>query len=237
MAIAEVKAKTSPKEVIEKARDAGIKIVDYKFVDLPGMWQHFSVPLSELKEDVFSEGVGFDGSSIRGFQKIHESDMLLLPDPDSAIVDPACSIPTLSIVCDVAQPGKLEPYTRDPRYVGKKAEAFLRDSGIATTAYFGPEVEFYIFNDVRFDQNAHCGYYFIDSDEGIWNSGKNGTGPNLGYRPRHKEGYFPVPPSDKLQDLRSEIVLAMIEAGINIEVHHHEVGTAGQTEIDMRFKT
>src|SRR5439155_14919180 len=163
--------------------------------------------------------------------------MLLLPDPDTAIVDPGCSIPTLSVVCDVAQPGKLEPYTRDPRYVGKKAEAFLRDSGIATTAYFGPEVEFYIFNDIRFDQTANSGYYYIDSDEGIWNSGRNGTGQNLGFRPRHKEGYFPVPPTDKLQDLRSEIVLAMIEAGIEVEVHHHEVGTAGQTEIDMRFKT
>ena len=229
--------KTSPKEVIERAREAGIKIVDFKFVDLPGMWQHFSIPLSELKESLFREGIGFDGSSIRGFQKIHESDMLLLPDPDTAFIDPACSIPTLSLICDVAQPGTLEPYTRDPRYVGKKAEAFLRASGIATTAYFGPEVEFYIFNDIRFDQNAHSGYYFIDSEEGIWNSGKNGSSPNLGYRPRHKEGYFPVPPSDKLQDLRSEIVLAMIEAGIEVEVHHHEVGTAGQTEIDMRFKT
>jgi glutamine synthetase len=228
--------RTSPREVIEKARAAGVKIVDYKFVDLPGMWQHFSVPLSELKESVFGDGVGFDGSSIRGFQKINESDMLLLPDPDTAIVDPACKIPTLSLVCDVAQPGTLAPYTRDPRYVGKKAEAFLRESRIATTAYFGPEVEFYIFNSLRFDQNAYSGYYFIDSEEGIWNSGQNGSA-NLAFRPRHKEGYFPVPPSDKLQDLRSEIVLAMIEAGIDIEVHHHEVGTAGQTEIDMRFDT
>jgi glutamine synthetase len=237
MVVAEPRAKTSPREVIERAREAGIKIVDYKFIDLPGLWQHFSVPVSELTEDAFGEGVGFDGSSIRGFQKIHESDMLLVPDPDTAIVDPACSIPTLSLICDVAQPGKLEPYTRDPRYVGKKAEAFLRESGIATTAYFGPEVEFYIFNDIRFDQTANSGYYYIDSDEGIWNSGRNGSVQNLGFRPRHKEGYFPVPPTDKLQDLRSEIVLAMIAAGIEVEVHHHEVGTAGQTEIDMRFKT
>src|SRR5919198_1888542 len=149
----------TPKDVIKLAKDKGAKIVDLRFIDVPGLWQHFSIPLSELTEELFAEGIGFDGSSIRGFQKIHESDMLLVPDPDTAIVDPACQIPTLSLICDVAQPGgKLEPYTRDPRYVGKKAEAFLRDSGIATTAYFGPEVEFYIFNNIRFDQNAFSGY-------------------------------------------------------------------------------
>src|SRR5207248_10215842 len=196
----EVRAKTSPKEVIERARESGIKIVDYKFVDLPGMWQHFSVPLSELTEGVFSEGIGFDGSSIRGFQKIHESDMLLLPDPDTAFLDPACSIPTLSVICDVTQPGGTgERYSRDPRFIAKKAEAFLTQSGIATTAYFGPELEFYIFNSIRFGQDQRSGFYEIDSEEGIWNSGKN-SAPNLGYRPRYKEGYFPVPPMDKLQD-------------------------------------
>src|SRR5438552_5762144 len=183
---------STPAEVLKLVKDKDLKIVDVKFVDLPGTWQHFSIPATELSEDTFEEGLGFDGSSIRGFQKIHESDMLLIPDPETAVVDPACSIPTLSLICDVAQPGKLEPYTRDPRYVGKKAEAFLRESGIATTAYFGPEVEFYIFNDIRFDQTANSGYYFIDSDEGIWNSGRNGSIQNLGFRPRHKEGYFPV---------------------------------------------
>jgi glutamine synthetase len=236
--VVEASAATSPRAVIEKARETGIKMVDFKFVDLPGLWQHFSIPLDQLTESVFTEGIGFDGSSIRGFQKINESDMLLFPDPETAITDPALNVPTLSIVCDVRQPGAGEPYTRDPRYVAKKAEQYLRDSGIATTAYFGPEVEFYIFNDIRFDQTPNSGYYYIDSDEGIWNSGKpsNGTA-NLGYRPRYKEGYFPVPPMDKLQDLRSEIVLAMQEAGIEVEVHHHEVGTAGQTEIDMKYQT
>jgi glutamine synthetase len=229
-------AAPSPADVIRRAKEAGVQIVDVRFTDLPGTWQHFSVPLKELTEHVFSEGLGFDGSSIRGFQAINESDMLLLPDPTSAFVDPCLQVPTLSLTCDILDPVTGEPYTRDPRYVARKAEAFLKKSGVATTAYYGPEAEFYIFNSVRFDQNAHEGYYHIDSEEGIWNSGANGT-PNLGHRPRHKEGYFPVPPVDRLQDLRSKIVLAMIASGIEVEVHHHEVGTAGQTEIDMRFNT
>jgi glutamine synthetase len=229
-----VAPKTSPKEVISRAKEQGVKIVDFRFTDLPGTWQHFSVPLKELTEDLFAEGIGFDGSSIRGFQKIHESDMLLFPDPDTAIVDPCLEVPTLSIICDIKDPIRRMPYSRDPRYVAKKAEAFLRDSGVADISYWGPEAEFYIFNSVRYDQNAHEGYYHIDSIEGIWNSGQNGL-PNLGFRPRYKEGYFPTPPVDKLQDLRSRITLALMEAGIDVEVHHHEVGTAGQTEIDMRF--
>ena len=223
-------------EVIRRAKEAGVQMVDVKFTDLPGTWQHFSVPLKELTESVFTEGLGFDGSSIRGFQAINESDMLLMPDPASAFVDPCLQVPTLSLTCDIVDPVTGEAYTRDPRFVARKAEAFLKKSGVATTAYYGPEAEFYIFNSVRFDQNAHEGYYHIDSEEGIWNSGANGA-PNLGHRPRHKEGYFPVPPVDKLQDLRSKIVLAMMAAGIDVEVHHHEVGTAGQTEIDMRFGT
>jgi glutamine synthetase len=227
---------SSVDEVLAFARESGVKMVDFKFTDLPGSWQHFSIPTQELTGALFREGIGFDGSSIRGFQKIHESDMLLLPDASTAFLDPACAVPTLSLICDIVQPGERKPYSRDPRYVARKAEQYLTDSGIATTAYFGPEVEFYIFNSLRFDQNAHSGYYFIDSDEGIWNSGLNGT-PNLAYRPRHKEGYFPTPPVDKLQDLRSEIALAMMEAGIHIEVQHHEVGTAGQAEIDMRYDT
>src|SRR2546427_4246488 len=162
--------------------------------------------------------------------------MLLMPDPASAFVDPCLQVPTLSLTCDVVDPITREPYSRDPRYVARKAEAFLKKSGVATTAYFGPEAEFYIFNSVRFDQNAHEGYYHIDSEECICNSGSNGTA-NRGHSPRHKEGYFPLPPTDRLQDLRSKIMLAMIASGIEVEVHHHEVGTAGQTEIDMRYST
>jgi glutamine synthetase len=237
MAIDEkVAAQVSPREVIARAVERGVKIVDLRFTDLPGTWQHFSIPISELTEDLFVEGIGFDGSSIRGFQQIHESDMLLFADASTAVVDPCLEVPTLSLICDIKDPLKREDYSRDPRFIARKAEAHLRQSGVADTSYWGPEAEFYIFNSARFDQNAHSGYYFIDSEEGIWNSGANST-PNLAFRPRHKEGYFPVPPVDKLQDLRSRIVLAMIEAGIDIEVHHHEVGTAGQTEIDMRFDT
>ncbi|HEY2702147.1 MAG TPA: type I glutamate--ammonia ligase [Candidatus Dormibacteraeota bacterium] len=230
-------SKVSPKQVISDAKKAGVKMIDFRFVDLPGTWQHFSIPVGELTEDLFAEGIGFDGSSIRGFQKIHESDMLLFPDPSTATVDPCLEVPTMWIICDIKDPIRREPYSRDPRYIARKAEAYLRETGIADTSYWGPEAEFYIFNSIRFDQNAHEGYYFIDSEEGIWNSGRNGSQPNLGYLPRHKEGYFPVPPVDKLQDLRSRITLALLDSGVPIEVHHHEVGTAGQTEIDMRFDT
>ena len=228
------KSKTKPNEVIRNAKDLGIKIVDLRFADLLGSWQHFSIPVGELTEELFTEGIGFDGSSIRGFQKIYESDMLLFPDAGRTFVDSTLEIPTLAIVCDIKDPLTLADYSRDPRYVARKAEEYLRSTGIADTSYWGPELEFYIFNSVRFDQNTHEGYYHIDSDEGIWNTGKNGTA-NLGFRPKLKQGYFPTPPIDKLQDLRSKIVLALIDAGVQIEVHHHEVGTAGQTEIDMRF--
>jgi len=227
----------SPDDVIRKARDAGVQMLDVRFCDLPGQWQHFSMPIKELQADIFSDGLGFDGSSIRGFQAINESDMLLMPDAASAFVDPCLKVPTMALVCDVVDPVTGHRYSRDPRYVAYKAEEYLVKSGIATTSYWGPEAEFYIFNSVRFDQNAHEGYYHIDSEEGIWNSGSNGGQPNMGHRPRHKEGYFPVPPVDKLQDLRSKITLALEAAGIDVEVHHHEVGTAGQTEIDMRFGT
>jgi glutamine synthetase len=226
--------RTSPGEVLDRARAAGVKVVDIRFVDLPGTWQHFSVPLSSFEEDAFTEGLGFDGSSIRGFQTINESDMLLIPDPDSATVDPILQIPTLYLVCNVVDPLTRESYSRDPRFIAQKAEAHLVQTGIADISYWGPEAEFYVFNSLRFDQNAYSGYYFIDSEEGVWNSGAN-TSPNLAYRPRFKEGYFPVPPTDKLQDLRSEIMLKMIDAGIDVEVQHHEVGTAGQAEIDLRF--
>ena len=219
-----------------------IQIVDLKFNDLPGLWQHFSIPVSELTDiddpvnSIWSEGIGFDGSSIRGFQKIQESDMILMLDPKTAIVDPACEIPTLSIICDIYDPLTKQPYTRDPRYVAKKAAEYLRKTGIADKSFWGPEMEFFIFNDIRFDQTENAGYYFIDSTEGEWNSGKD-EGPNLGYKPRYKEGYFPVPPHDSMQDLRSEIILTMINCGIPVEVHHHEVATGGQAEIDMKFDT
>src|SRR5574341_100541 len=229
------RALATPKEVIAFAREQGLKIVDFKFVDLPGTWQHFSATLDELTEDLFAEGIGFDGSSIRGFQAIHESDRLLIPDSATAVVDAACSVPTLSLVCNVFDPITKEPYSRDPRYIAQKAEAYLKKTGIGDTSYWGPEAEFFIFDNVRFDQNQYSGFYAVDSEEGIWNSGANGTQPNLGHRPRWKEGYFPVAPADTLQDLRSEIVLKLAEAGIPVEVHHHEVATAGQCEIDMRF--
>ncbi len=227
---------TDPQAVIAFARDQGIKIVDFRFTDLLGKWQHFSIPTQELSESIFSEGIGFDGSSIQGFQHIHESDMLLIPDPRTAFVDPVLEVPTLSLICDIRDPVTKARYSRDPRFVASKAEEFLRMSGIADTSYWGPECEFYIFNSIRFDQGVNEGYYHIDSIEGIWNSGKN-SAPNLAFRPRLKEGYFPAPPVDKLQDLRSRITLALGEAGIDVEVHHHEVGTAGQTEIDMRYDT
>ena len=226
----------SVSDVITLAKEQDVKILDLKFMDLPGMWQHFSLPVSGLKEDLFEEGIGFDGSSIRGFQAIHESDMLLFPDPVTAFIDPGCQIPTLSLICNIKDPLTLENYTRDVRHIAQKAEAYLKSTGIADTCYWGPEAEFYIFNSIRYDQNQHSGYYFVDSVEGSWNTGSDEQ-PNLGFKPRYKEGYFPVPPSDKLQDIRSEIVLKMIECGIDVEVHHHEVGTGGQGEIDMRFDT
>src|SRR5438132_1019841 len=196
-------SRTSPREVLERAKAEGVEVVDVRFVDLPGTWQHFSLPLGELEVDSFKDGLGFDGSSIRGFQSIDESDMLLIPDPDSATIDPVLSHKTLFLICDVVDPITRQPYSRDARFIAKKAEEHLRRTGIADVSYWGPEAEFYLFNSLRFDQNAHSGYYYIDSEEGIWNSGKNSE-PNLAFRPRHKEGYFPVPPTDKLQDLRSE---------------------------------
>ena len=224
----------SVKEVLSLIKEKDVQVVDVKFTDLPGQWQHFSLPAAAFDADVFKEGLGFDGSSIRGFQAIDESDMLLMPDPTTAFVDPVLEVRTLSVICDIYDPITREPYSRDPRYIAFKAEEYLKTSGIATKSYWGPEAEFFIFNSVRFDQNAHEGYYYIDSEEGIWNSGSNAA-PNMGHRPRHKEGYFPVPPIDRLQDVRSKIMLALIDAGVPVEVQHHEVGTAGQAEIDFRF--
>ncbi|MCS7276713.1 MAG: type I glutamate--ammonia ligase [Dehalococcoidia bacterium] len=221
-------------------RQHNVQIVDLRFNDLPGLWQHFSIPVSELTEmddivtSIWVDGIGFDGSSIRGFQKIQESDMILLPDPSTARIDPICQHPTLSIICDVYDPLTKQPYTRDPRHIAKKAEEYLRKSGVGDISYWGPECEFFIFDDVRFDQGENYGFYHVDSIEGEWNSGREER-PNLGYKPRFKEGYFPVPPHDSLQDIRSEMILTMSSIGIPVEVHHHEVATGGQCEIDMKF--
>ncbi|HLX41549.1 MAG TPA: type I glutamate--ammonia ligase, partial [Ktedonobacteraceae bacterium] len=219
--------------------ERGAKMVDFKFIDLPGTWQHFSVPLRELTEETFVEGKAFDGSSVRGFQTINESDMLIIPDPDTAIIDPFMAVPTLSLVCNIAHPGPgahKKLYSRDPRNIAKKAEEYLRSSGIAETSYFGPEAEFFIFDNVRYNSAANIQYAEVDSDEAPWNSGRNGT-PNLGHRMRTKEGYFPVAPNDTLQDIRSEMALLLEELGILVEAQHHEVGGPGQSEIDIRFNS
>jgi glutamine synthetase len=213
-----------------------VQMVDFRFVDLPGTWQHFSIPARELTEELFEDGMGFDGSSIRGFKEIHESDMLLLPDPTTAFIDPVLMVPTIAIICDVYDPVTRQPYTRDPRYVARKAEAYLKQTGIAETSYWGPEAEFFLFSDVRYGGGTNSAFYYIDSNEGWWQSGEE-LGPNLGAQIGPKRGYFPVPPADTQQDVRSKIVLALEAAGILIEVHHHEVATAGQAEIDMRFDT
>jgi glutamine synthetase len=226
----------TPKDVLDLVKETEAKVIDIRFTDLPGQQQHFSIPAAILTEDHFADGLAFDGSSIRGFKAINESDMLLIPDPSTAYIDPFTEVTTLNIVCDIEDPITREVYNRDPRQVAKKAEAYLKSTGIADTAFFGPEAEFYIFNDIRFDQNSHSGYYYIDSDEGIWNSGRD-ENPNLGYKIPYKRGYFPVPPTDSLQDLRTEMMLNLIDAGIEVEMQHHEVGTAGQSEIDMRFDT
>ena len=224
----------TPDDVLQLIGDEGIEIVDVRFCDLPGLMQHFSMPAGQLTAEVFEEGVGFDGSSIRGFQEIQESDMLLVPDPNTAVIDPFTQHKTLNLNCFVNDPVTGESYSRDPRYVARKAEEYLTSTGLADTCYVGPEAEFFVFDDVRFDQNEHEGYYSIESVEAAWNTGRE-ENPNLGYKPRYKEGYFPVPPMDHFQDLRSEMILVLERVGVEIEIHHHEVGTAGQAEIDMRF--
>ena len=228
-------------DVMARIEEEKIRVVDLRFVDLPGLWQHFTVSTNEFSEDVFEEGIGFDGSSIRGFQQIQESDMLLFPDPTSAFMDPFSAEPTLCLICNVRDPVTGEDYSRDPRYIAQKAENYLKSTGIGDTAYFGPEPEFFIFDDVRFGQTYNEGYYHIDAGEGFWNAGRvenpdgAGNSRNPGYKIRYKQGYFPVPPMDSHQDLRTEMLLALEALGVEIEVHHHEVGTAGQAEIDMRF--
>lgn len=223
-------------DVLKLAKDRSIKMVDMRFTDLPGQWQHFTMPAHRLDADFFESGIGFDGSSIRGFQEIHESDMLLLPDPDSAFVDPIFEVPTLVIICDVYDPVTHQPYSRDPRFVARKAEAYLKQTGLATVSYWGPESEFFLFNDVRYGDGTNSSFYYIDSQEGWWNSGSDKS-PNFGGQISPKRGYFPVPPTDSLQDVRSRIVMTLEEIGVETEIHHHEVATAGQSEIGIRFDT
>jgi glutamine synthetase len=221
------------REALEFAKKNRVQVVDLKFVDLIGTWQHFTIPASELTEDLFKDGSGLDGSSIRGWKAINNSDMLVVPDPATACLDPFTLVPTLSLIGNVVDPISRETYERDPRYIAQKAEKYLQSTKIGDTSYWGPEAEFFIFDQARYDQTSHSGYYHIDSDEGVWNMGQDGV--NLGGKIRHKEGYFPVPPTDTQQDIRSEMILEMEKVGIAVEKHHHEVATAGQAEIDIRF--
>lgn len=224
-----------PKEVLELIGKEDIRVVDIRFMDFPGIWQHFTVPVSEMDEDSFEDGYGFDGSSIRGWQPINASDMLVVPDPATAKIDPFYEEKTLVLIGNIVDPVTREAYSRDPRHVAQKAENYLRQSGIGDTAFIGPEAEFFIFDDVRFDSQRNKAFYMVDSVEGVWNTGRD-EGPNLAYKPRHKEGYFPVPPMDKGQNIRTEMMLTLEDLGIDVECQHHEVATAGQAEIDMRFK-
>jgi len=227
---------STPKSVLELAKKSGARMVDIKFVDTFGTWQHFACPIRELTEEVFDEGYGFDGSSIRGWKSIEASDMLAMPDPATAFIDPFCEIPTLSLTCTIAETGTKEAYTRDPRGLAQHAEKYLNSTGIADTAVFGPEAEFFIFDNVQFDSKSNGTFYSVDSEEAIWNTGREEM-PNLGNKIRHKEGYFPVGPADTQQDIRTEMCLVMEELGVRIERQHHEVATAGQAEIDYRFDT
>ncbi len=223
------------KEALEFAQKNDARQFDLRFTDLPGLSQHISYPINMLEESSFEDGFGIDGSSIRGWAAINESDMLIIPDPSTAFMDPFAETRTLIMLGDIVDPITRQHYDRDPRWIAKKAELHLKNTGVADTAYFGAEAEFFIFDNIRFDQNQHSGFYFIDAEEGRWNSGREHN--NLGYRPRYKEGYFPVPPTDHYQDLRSEMVATMLECGLAIECHHHEVATGGQCEIDQKFDT
>ena len=221
-------------KVLKFIKDKEIKFVDMKFMDFPGQWQHFTVPVTQFDEGSFEDGFGFDGSSIRGWKPIHESDMLLIPDPETMFLDLFIEAPTISLICDVYEPATKEKYSRCPRNIAQKAEAYLISTGIADTVYYGPEAEFFIFDDVRFDSQPNGSFYVVDSIEGRWNSGRE-ENPNLGYKPRFKEGYFPVPPTDSLMDLRNEMVINLMNCGIDVEAQHHEVASGGQCEIDLRF--
>lgn len=223
------------KEAIELGKKHNAMMVDLRFMDMPGTWQHTSVPFHRLTEDAFKEGFGFDGSSIRGYQPIHASDMLILPDPSTAQMDPFTQHPTLVLICDIADPITHQPYSRDARYIAKKAEMYLKQTGIGDTIYVGPEAEFFIFDEVRYDVSNHASFYELDSNEAAWNTGRM-EGPNLGHKIKYKGGYFPVSPTDTLQDWRTETCNLLTSVGMEVEVHHHEVATAGQCEIDVRFQ-
>ena len=229
----------SPQDVLALCRERGIKAVDLRFMDFPGLWQHFTIPVGKLEEEVFEDGLGFDGSSIRGWQAINESDMLLVPQPATAFIDPFTELPTLCMICNIQDPITREDYSRDPRNVARKAANYLKSTGIADSCYIGPEAEFFIFDEIIFDQKPNQAYFYIDSDEGEWNRGADthaaGLGRNLGHKIRHKEGYFPVPPADSLMDIRNEMMQMMIDCGLDVEAQHHEVATAGQSEIDLRY--
>lgn len=227
----------TPQEFLTYVKEKNIQIIDLKFIDMPGIWQHLSMYHNQIDESSFTEGVPFDGSSIRGWKAINESDMAMVLDPTTAWIDPFMAEPTLSVVCSIVEPRTGEPYSRDPRTIAQKAVDYLISTGIGDTAFIGPEAEFFIFDDVRFDQNQHEGYYHVDSVEGRWNSGKKEEGGNLGYKPRYKEGYFPVAPTDTSQDMRTEMLLTMAKCGVPIEKHHHEVATGGQCELGFRFAT
>jgi glutamine synthetase len=225
----------TPKEVLTLIREKEVKAIDLRFVDFPGTWQHFTIPPHHLEESTFQDGLGFDGSSIRGWQAINESDMLVIPQAETAFIDPFFKETTLVLICSIQDPLTRQDYSRDPRYIARKAVNYMKASGIADTAFFGPELEFFVFDSARFDQNQYSGYYFLDSSEGAWNSGREECGGNLGNKIRYKEGYFPVPPQDTLQDLRTDMMLNLINIGIDVEAQHHEVATGGQCEIDMKF--
>ena len=225
---------STPAELIKEIKDLDIKMVDMRFTDMPGTTHHFTIPIKFLDEDIFEDGLGFDGSSVRGFQAIENSDMIVIPDVTTAYIDPFFSEKTIVFYCDIKDPISKESYTRDPRNIAKKAEGYLKTSGIGDTAFFGPEAEFFIFNDVKYDSGSNFAFHEVDSSEGTWNTGKE-EGPNLGHKPRHKEGYFPLPPVDSMHDVRTEMVMTMQDIGLTVEAHHHEVATGGQQEIDLEF--
>ncbi|QQR79362.1 MAG: type I glutamate--ammonia ligase [Deltaproteobacteria bacterium] len=230
----------TPKDVVSFAKENKTAMVDIKFTDFPGTWQHWTCPVSQFSEEVFERGFAFDGSSIRGWQPINASDMAMIPDPSTARMDPFNKLPTLSLIADIVDPITKQPYSRDPRYVAKKAEAYVKSTGIGDTIYFGPEAEFFIFDTVRFDSTQNSSFFHVDSSEGRWNSGKEilpDGSKNLGYLPNYKGGYYPVSPNDTLGDLRAEICIELEKLGLSVEAQHHEVATGGQCEIDFRFST
>lgn len=225
----------TPQEILQMIAEQNIKMIDLKFIDMPGMWQHCTFFHNQIDEGSFVDGVPFDGSSIRGWKAINDSDMAMVPDPATAWIDPFMEVPTLSMVCSIKEPRTGQPYSRCPRVIGQKAINYLKQTGFGNEAFFGPEPEFFIFDSVSYGNEMHTGYYKVDSVEGLWNTGRDEPGGNLGYKIRNKQGYFPVSPSDNFQDIRTEMLLTMADCGVPIEKHHHEVATGGQAELGFRF--